>query len=112
MSGLNDVTIVASNVAELRDFYLSLGLPLVLELPEGLVVFDVGGADLAIHAGPDRPIGVMGIGIAVDDLEPFQQRLRESGVPFEGPKPLRPGRIGLHLNDPNGNVVELLVRAH
>jgi catechol 2,3-dioxygenase-like lactoylglutathione lyase family enzyme len=107
-TGFHDVTIVASNVAELREFYGKLGFEMAFSDADKLVVFIVGKNELAIHTSDQRPMNALGLTVLVEDLAKIQAKLREIGVPFEGPKPLRPGLTGVTVKDPNGNAVEFL----
>jgi catechol 2,3-dioxygenase-like lactoylglutathione lyase family enzyme len=111
MQGIHDVTLLASNVAELRDFYERIGFKLVMRRGEDMAVFAVGGDEFVIHVGPDRATAVIGMSIRVNETGSYERRLTELGIPFEGPKPLRPGLIGIGLKDPNGNRIELVQAA-
>ncbi len=104
----HDFGIVASNVAELRDFYSKLGFELAFSDGDDLVVFIVGQNELAIHTSEQRPQNAAGISFLVDDLEQMRTRLVELGVRFEGPRKMRPGLIGIAIDDPNGNHVTFL----
>ncbi len=104
---VQDVTIRANNVVELRAFYASIGLREVL-VRDDLVVFAAGDSELVIHATADRPDEAVGFGLLVADIEPIERRLRHARVAYEGPMPLRPGKRGVRFRDPNGNVVEFL----
>ena len=62
VKGIHDVTIVAQNVAELRQFYAALGFPQVVDRPNELAVFlspaALGQADLTwikVQEGSDAP---------------------------------------------------------
>ncbi len=108
MRGFHDMTLLASNVGELREFYKQLGFHLVVADAEDMAVFTVGDNEFVIHTAVNRPTAAVGVSIRVDDTGPYQARLEQLGIPFEGPKPLRPGLSGISLKDPNGNVVEFL----
>jgi len=106
--GFHDVTIVASNVAELRRFYGELGFRLIVNRGDDLAVFLVGTNELAIHTSPTRPTKALVLSVLVDDLDPVQCQATELGIQFDGPAPMRPGLIGIALLDPNGNKIEFL----
>jgi len=106
--GFHDVTIVASNVAELRRFYGELGFRQVVDHGDDLAVFLVGANELAIHTSSARPTKALVLSILVDDIEPVQRQAAQLGIQFDGPTLMRPGLIGIALLDPNGNKLEFL----
>jgi catechol 2,3-dioxygenase-like lactoylglutathione lyase family enzyme len=108
VKGFHDITILASNVAELRAFYLSLGFKQTVELGDDLAVFTVGANELAIHKADSRPLRALVLSFMMEAVGPLQQRLNERAIPFEGPTPRRPGLVGIALSDPNGNKIEFL----
>jgi len=108
--GFHDVTIVASNVAELRRFYGGLGFRQIVDRGDDLAVFHVGANELAIHTSSSRPTKALVLSILVDDLEPVQHLAVELGIQCDGPTPMRPGLVGIALLDPNGNKLEFLKR--
>jgi catechol 2,3-dioxygenase-like lactoylglutathione lyase family enzyme len=108
VKGIHDVTIVASNVAELRTFYGRLGFRQVVDRGDTLAVFLVGANELAIHTSSSRPTSAIVISILVEDLAPIQRHAAELGINVNDPTPLRPGLIGIALFDPNGNKLEFL----
>jgi catechol 2,3-dioxygenase-like lactoylglutathione lyase family enzyme len=108
MKGFHDVTILASNVAELRAFYTSLGFTQAVELGDDLAVFSVGASELAIHKSESRPLKALVLSFTMAEIGPLQRRLNELGITFEGPAPRRPGLVGIALSDPNENKLEFL----
>ena len=108
VKGLHDVTIVASNVAELRTFYGRLGFKQVVDRGDTLAVFLIGTNELAIHTSSTQPINAIVISVLVEDLAPVQRQAAELGISVNDPAPLRPGLIGIALFDPNGNKLEFL----
>jgi|SRR5882724_4282406 len=108
IKGIHDVTIVAKNVAELRDFYARLGFRQVVDRGDDLAVFLVGSNELAIHTSSARPMNGVVISILVDDLAPIQRQAAELGIRVNEPAQLRPGLVGIALFDPNGNKLEFL----
>jgi catechol 2,3-dioxygenase-like lactoylglutathione lyase family enzyme len=104
----HDVTIVTSNVAELRRFYLRLGFQQVVDDGDDLAVFLVGENELAIHTSAGQPTNAIAFSILVDNLELIQRHVADLGISFDGPKPLRPNLEGITLLDPNGNKVEFM----
>ena len=108
VKGIHDVTIVAKNVAELREFYRRLGFTQVVDRDNELAVFLVGANELAIHASPAQPMNAMVLSILVDDLAPVQRKAAELGIHVNEPAQLRPGLMGIALFDPNGNKLEFL----
>jgi catechol 2,3-dioxygenase-like lactoylglutathione lyase family enzyme len=110
VKGIHDVTIVASNVAELRTFYGRLGFRQVVDHGDTLAVFLLGANELAIHTSSTQPTNAIVISVLVDDLAPVQRQAAELGISVADPAPLRPGLIGIALLDPNGNKLEFLQR--
>jgi catechol 2,3-dioxygenase-like lactoylglutathione lyase family enzyme len=106
--GFHDLTILASNVAELRAFYSDLGFQQVVDRGDELAVFLVGNNELAIHTSSARPMNAFVLSIMVDAFESIQRRAAELGIPLDPPAPLRPGLIGVAMLDPNGNKLEFL----
>jgi catechol 2,3-dioxygenase-like lactoylglutathione lyase family enzyme len=106
--GFRDVSLFASNVAELREFYAKLGFPQVVDEADELAVFLVGDQELAIHTSADRPRAAVALSFLVMDTGLIQERLTELGIGFDGPQPLRPGLAGIALKDPNENTLEFL----
>ncbi len=77
VKGIHDVTIVASNVAELRTFYGRLGFRQVVDQGETLAVFLVGANELAIHTSSAQPTNALVISVLVEDLAPVQRQAAE-----------------------------------
>jgi catechol 2,3-dioxygenase-like lactoylglutathione lyase family enzyme len=103
---VQDVTIRANNIAELRAFYTNVGFREVLVRGADFAVFSAGDSELVVSSVDDRPIATVGIGFQVEDLDVIRDRLSRGGIAYEGPMQLRPGKVGIRLADPNGNVVE------
>jgi len=108
VKGIHDVTLIASNVAELRTFYRRLGFTQVVDDGDKLAVFSVGANELAIHTSSTHPTNAIVISVLVDDLAPVQRKAAELGITVNDPAPLRPGLIGIAVFDPNGNKLEFL----
>jgi catechol 2,3-dioxygenase-like lactoylglutathione lyase family enzyme len=108
VKGFHDVTIVASNVAELRGFYAGLGFTQVVDDGDRLAVFLVGANELAIHTSGTKPTNAVVLSLLVSDLEPVQRQATQLGLAFNPPAPMRPGLLGIALFDPNGNKLEFL----
>ena len=106
--GFHDVTILASNAAELRRFYARLGFKQVVDRGDELAVFVVGRNELAIHTSAAQPANAVVLSILVDDLAPVQRHAAEMAIRVDGPIALRPGLTGISLLDPNGNKLEFL----
>jgi hypothetical protein len=105
---IHDVGLLASNVAELREFYSKLGFQLAFSDGDKLVVFVLGSNEFAIHTSSQRPTVALGISVVVDDLSQMESKLKGLGIAYDGPKEMRPGLIGVGIRDPNGNRVEFL----
>lgn len=108
VKGFHDVTILASNVAELRRFYARLGFRQIVDRGDELAVFEVGANELAIHTSNSQPVNAIVLSLLVDDLAPIQRHAAEMAIDVDGPSALRPGLTGVSLFDPNGNKLEFL----
>jgi hypothetical protein len=108
--GLFDFGIAAQNVAELREFYLALGFPLVFG-DDQLSVLRVGAQEFGIHVQEQTPRGAFGFSVLVDDVEPLVNELAAAGIAFERhDEPFHAHLPGLTVEDPNGNTVHFLVK--
>jgi hypothetical protein len=108
VKGFHDITIVASNVAELRRFYSSWGFRQVVDQGDDLAVFLIGANELAIHSSATRPLNAVVLSVLVDDLVQVQRQAANLGIEINAPTELRPGLVGIALLDPNGNKLEFL----
>ena len=109
--GFHDVTIHASNAAELAEFYERLGFSRVAGDGKNLFVFAVGDNELTLHIGGHASNGSVTLSILVDDLEAVCGAIRSAGILVESPRPLRPGLLGVSITDPGGNTLEFLTPA-
>jgi catechol-2,3-dioxygenase len=107
---VQDVTLRAKNVGELRTFYRTIGLREVLVRGDDFVVFAAGNSEIVIHVATEQPMAATGVGFLVDDTAAIGERLRAANISYEGPMPLRPGKVGIRLADPNGNILEFFQR--
>lgn len=107
VNGFHDITLFTDNVAELSEFYQKVGFRKLLDQGD-LVVLGVGENELAIHVAPARPSQGVGMSFLVKDLASTREHLAAANIPFEGPKPERPGLSGIKLRDPIGNVISFL----
>jgi len=74
-------------------------------------VFGLGVNDLAIHVADQVPRGTVGFSVLVDDVGPFADRLTAAGIAFDRhDEPFHANFAGLQVKDPNGNLVQILVR--
>ncbi len=112
VKGFHDVTILASNVDELRRFYGKLGFPQVVSQGDELAVFVVGDNELAIHTSRAKPSEAIVLSLRVSNIEDIQQGMSNLGIKFDGPVPMRPGLVGIAIRDPNGNKLEFLAPAN
>lgn len=108
IAGFHDVTLFAPNVAELCDFYSSVGFELLTDEPDELAVFAVGSARLVIRAAAEQPSGAVGFSFVLPSIGPLQARLTEALLEFDGPTAQRPDMVGLSVEDPNGNRLTFL----
>jgi catechol 2,3-dioxygenase-like lactoylglutathione lyase family enzyme len=107
---LNQVTVVATDLARSIAFYETLGLKLIVkadhyarfELPEG-------GATFSLHAAPEGPgPHAPVIYFECDDLDGVVERLAAKGVSFDlPPTDQRWLWREAHLTDPAGNALIL-----
>lgn len=105
---LHDVTVMASNIAELREFYLRIGFEEVFVQGDSLVVFSAGSNEFALHRVDTEPCPAVTVSFIVDDPADIAAAFDRLGVPYEGVMPMRPGLAGLRIRDPNGNHIEFL----
>lgn len=124
MPEIRDVVEAALYVDDLdraEAFYRDvLELPLVGKKPgrhvffqagEGLLLLfrpEVSGAGGAVPAHGARGPGHVALGIDVDELDAWRQRLAEHGVEIEQEVDWPPGGRSLYVRDPDGNSVELI----
>jgi catechol 2,3-dioxygenase-like lactoylglutathione lyase family enzyme len=55
----------------------------------------------------------MALNVDADDLDAFTQRLKDAGVPVDGPRRLGPpGHASVYFSDPFGNTLELVTLAY
>jgi len=99
------VTLRTTDVPASRAFYGRIGFREVIARGDEFVVFSAGASEFVINRG-ESPRGTTGIGFLVADVASMETRLREAGVGYDGPMQLRPGKVGLRVTDPHGNVVE------
>lgn len=105
---VHDVTLMASNIEVLREFYVRIGFELVFAQGEDLVVFAAGANEFALHRVATEPCPAATVSFIVDDAAEIAASFDAIGVPYEGPMPMRPGLAGLRIKDPNGNHIEFL----
>lgn len=108
---IHDVTLLASNVHELGAFYERLGLTHLFSQGDDLAVFQLGKNELAIHRTPHKPSEALVLSMVVSSLSAVESHLKELGLHYDGPTPLRPGLLGISVRDPNGNKLEFLAPA-
>lgn len=120
----NVFTLGVRDLALQREFYSQLGWPLVFEGGEGFVVFDMGGALLALFGLDDlardaqAPAGSFGGGIrssviisvcSPEEVDEFAARVRDAGGTFTKPPTdaeFFDGRDA-YFADPEGNYWEI-----
>jgi catechol 2,3-dioxygenase-like lactoylglutathione lyase family enzyme len=100
-----DVTLYASNVEELSNFYANLGLRRAVD-DDDVKVFILGTNELEIHHAPRPPDGAATIEVQVNELAPVEHRLKQADIAYERP-PLTDERK-VFVRDPNGNLVSFV----
>ncbi|MGZ8420871.1 MAG: bifunctional hydroxymethylpyrimidine kinase/phosphomethylpyrimidine kinase [Allosphingosinicella sp.] len=102
---LNQITLPAQDYDSSVAFYRRLGLRQIVDSPGHYARFECpGGATLSIHVEAGRKAGDSVVYLESDDLDPWVEQLRESGVAFEsGPVDQSWGWREAHLLDPAGN---------
>ena len=103
---LNQITLPCSDFEATRDFYLTLGLTLIVENAPDYARFEApGGATLSISRSEEAPSGAT-VYFECDDLDEEVQRLSQQGMAFEhGPMNQPWLWREARLLDPSGNVV-------
>jgi len=106
---LFDVTLRASNVEELGQFYSKLGLRQAVDADD-VKVFILGVNELEIHrveAPEEQPATIETIEVRTRQLEQLEHRLRQQAIRYEGPQHDELG-LALVVRDPNGNRVSFV----
>ncbi|WP_166040511.1 bifunctional hydroxymethylpyrimidine kinase/phosphomethylpyrimidine kinase [Sphingosinicella sp. YJ22] len=103
---LNQVTLPCSDFEATRDFYLTLGLTLIVESAPDYARFEApGGATLSISRSDEAAAGAT-VYFECDDLDEETQRLSRMGIRFEhGPMNQPWLWREARLLDPSGNVI-------
>lgn len=103
---LNQITLPCTDFEATRDFYLTLGLTLIVENAPDYARFEApGGATLSIHRSDEAPSGAT-VYFECDDLDEEVQQLSRMGLRFEhGPMNQPWLWREARLLDPSGNVV-------
>jgi catechol 2,3-dioxygenase-like lactoylglutathione lyase family enzyme len=127
VTGLDHVALPVSDLDRAVEFYVGLlGLRIIAETrtppppTTPHVDFAAGHARVLVYqalgAGETTPrktlSGVMQfphVALRVSESEGVLERLSASGYPFDGPTPSGDGEAALHLWDPDGNQIDLVV---
>lgn len=99
-----DVTIYTTKFEEIKSFYSRLGFEVVHENPNGLVVYELGGVELAFHQSEKDTSG-LSISVISEDLDSLIEKLEKDGVLVKEERPIHTGFAGVEISDPQGNVV-------
>lgn len=122
MTSLTYVIAFVSDMARSVEFYRDvIGLPLKFESSEWSE-FETGGTSFALHPAGSAdldlttprhlPAGSMQIGVAVDDLDAFHQRMNELNVAcMQPPKDEDFGARLARYTDPDGLQINVSARA-
>jgi catechol 2,3-dioxygenase-like lactoylglutathione lyase family enzyme len=103
---LHEIEFGSSNVKEASDFYRKVfGLPSAV-LQEGLSVFNAG-VGLDLNVSNHFPQGVVAISFLTDDLSELERRLKEAGIPYEGPSPSHLGMTCIEMKSPDGYFIKV-----
>jgi len=103
---LFDVTLNASNLAELSSFYAKLGLRQAID-DDDLKVFILGVNELEIRADQAPRAEPETIRIRVSQLESLQHKLEQQSIDYQAPRPEDDDHYVL-VRDPNGNLVQFV----
>jgi predicted enzyme related to lactoylglutathione lyase len=101
-----DLTIYTTKFEEIKSFYSQLGFEVVHENPDGLVVYGLGGAELAFHKSEKDTSG-LSISVISEDLDSLIERLEAEGVVVGKECPIHAGFTGVEISDPQGNVLNV-----
>jgi catechol 2,3-dioxygenase-like lactoylglutathione lyase family enzyme len=99
-----DLTIYTTKFEEIKSFYSRLGFEVVHENPNGLVVYGLGGAELAFHKSEKDTSG-LSISVISENFDSLMERLEEEGVVVGEERPIHAGFTGIEISDPQGNTV-------
>jgi catechol 2,3-dioxygenase-like lactoylglutathione lyase family enzyme len=99
-----DLTIYTTKFEAIKSFYSRLGFEVVHENPNGLVVYGLGGAELAFHRSEKDTSG-LSISVISEDLDSLIERLKVEGVVVGKERPIHANFTGIEIRDPQGNVV-------
>ena len=108
--GVYDITIISKDVAASKKFYGAIGLPIVHEKGNDLVVYTFGNLDLAIHKETDelKAGGSTAISVIVKDVALVEKALKKNKIDYDGPKGIHAGFSGLEAKGPDGTRVYIL----
>ena len=87
-------------------FQSLLGLTPKLSQKE-LSVLDAGVPGLDFSLSTHLPAGVVVISFLTDDLDEIETRLKNAGIPYEGPRPSHLGMVTIEFKDANGYLVRV-----
>jgi catechol 2,3-dioxygenase-like lactoylglutathione lyase family enzyme len=102
-----DITIYTTKLEAIKLFYSQLGFEVVHENPNGLVVYGLGGAELAFHKSEKDTSG-LSISVISEDLDSLIEALKEDGIAVGEERPIHANFTGVEISDPQGNVVYIL----
>jgi catechol 2,3-dioxygenase-like lactoylglutathione lyase family enzyme len=103
------------NLRQSRDFYVSLGLDVVMDEPKYVRLAGQNDFYIGMEQRAADQVGGAGIGlnIQVDDIDKFYKKLSATGVAFDQPPTDMPwGARHAFLTDPNGYRVGLYSESH
>ena len=104
---LQEIEFGAGNTDKSRGFYQSvLGLDPLIDQDQ-LKVFNSGVAGVDLNISEHMPAKAVVTSFLTDDLQKLIDRLRLTGVLFEGPSASHLGMLSISLQDPDGNCIKI-----
>ncbi len=101
--GIGHVTVPSSNVAALRDFYTEVGLRLVVDMGQTVILELRGGTHIVVHPGQS---GTSSLDFIVDDIDETWEIVGQAGATVTEIKRGHP-HDSFGAIDPDGNQLSI-----
>ena len=113
MAKLSYITLFVKDIEVVKDWYVKyLGLSILQESPDFVLLQGQGGAQLGLHRGEplSRPEQV-NLHFEVEDVDAEYKRLKSQGLRFsQAPQTMPWGYRTAYVQDPAGHTVEIYMR--
>ncbi len=104
---LHEIEFGAGNTGKSKGFYQAiLGLDPVIDQDE-MMVFNSGVAGVDFNISEQQPVSKVTASFLTTDLQKIIDRLKLTGVVFEGPLTTQFGMLSISLKDPDGNYIKI-----